>query len=254
MFFSIQFYRTLAIILALLFVPFLAHSAGNIGLNFSQVIDDQSIGVVGEYEIDGNRADFEIDGQLQSGDIYRGKVHAELVFDVSAVDIKLFSDTTMKGYTLDGLGRDTNIGVALTVPVESLNFDIGIGGNSATPWGAPNALSELVPKGYDESELETLGLGSVHPAPRGIPFQDGMFLKGFVATGFKKGNVDIDIKGILQLTGEDKAHQVKTTFDTSRELFGSVTWNIGAEVILMTYQDEIHYEKALFTGFGYQWE
>ncbi|MDE0014870.1 MAG: hypothetical protein OXU51_01700, partial [Candidatus Poribacteria bacterium] len=64
----------LAILFALL--TDFVHGAGNIGFTYSQVIDDQSGGVTAEYEHDGEIIDFEIDGQLQSGDIYRGKAHA----------------------------------------------------------------------------------------------------------------------------------------------------------------------------------
>ena len=244
---------SMLVMLILLCCSLFAHGAGNIGFNFSQVIDDQSAGLFGEYEYDGEGVGFEIDGQLQSGDVYRGKTHAEITFYVSAVGIKLLSDTTAKGYTLDTLGRDSNVAVALTVPAGDLNFDVGIGGKQASPWGAPNALSELVPKGYDQTELEALGLDKVTPAPRGLPFQEGAFLQTYIATGFKRGGVDIDIKGIIQLTGEEKAHQVLTSFDTSRNIGGNFTLNIGAEVGVMSYQKSIHSEVAIFTGLGYKW-
>ena len=85
MFFS-RFWMILAMLFVLLFAQFhvYALSTGNIGFNFSQVIDDQSIGLTGEYNYDGDGFGFEADGDLQSGDIYRGKLHAEFTFDVSS--------------------------------------------------------------------------------------------------------------------------------------------------------------------------
>lgn len=249
-------FRTLLlmwVIAAMLIVSQAFAQTGNIGINFSQVIDDQSAGANGEYEYDGDGWGFEIDGLLQSGDIYRGKLHGEVTFDISYVGIKLLTDTTLKGYTLDGMGRDSNLYAAITVPTGDLNFDIGIGGKQASPWGAPNALSELVPKGYNETELEALGLDTVTPAPRGLPFQDGAFLQAYIATGFSKSDIDIDIKGILQLTGDEKAHQVLTSFDTSKPLFGNFTLELGAEVIVMAYQDALHSEVAIFSGVRYKW-
>ena len=256
----IQFLLTLMLAMALLISQPTHAQTGNIGFNIQQVIDDLSAGLNGEYEYDGNGWGLEVDGNFQTGDIYRGKGHAELTFDVSYIGIKLISDLNAKGYTLDTIGKSNNLYIALTVPMESLNInleglniDIGIGGKKATPWGAPNALSELVPKGYDETELEALGLANVTPAPRGVPFQDGAFLQAYFATGFSKNDVDIDVKGILQLTGAEKAHQLKTTFDTDRELEGNFVLNLFGEIVLMTYQDALHYETAGGIGIGYKW-
>ena len=248
------FFILIAFALILLFSPSLhAESSGNIGFNFAQVIEDTALGVNGEYEYAGEGWNLEADALLQAQDVYRGKGNTEVTFDVSSVGIKLILQNRGKGYSLDTMGFDNNAFVALTVPTGDLNFDIGIGGKKASPWGTPNALNELVPKGYDESQLEALGLQNVFPAPRGLPFQDGTFLQTYISTGFSKGEVDIDLKGIVQITGKNKAHQVLTSFDTQKELFDNVSLNLGAEVILMSYQDEIHYETAWFAGVGYNW-
>ena len=86
-----------------------------------------------------------------------------------------------------------------------------------------------------------------------MPFQDGAFLQTYFATGLETHGWEVDIKGILQLTGEDKAHQVLTSFDKQYALWGNFTANIGAEIIVMRYQDAIHTESAWFTGIGYNW-
>lgn len=254
--FSVRFYLLLAMICALLFVPpVFSESGGNIGLTYNQVIDDRSGGLLGEYSYGAEMFDFEIDGDLQFGDIYRAKVHAEVVFGPPAVGIKIATDITGKGYTLDTMGRDQNASIALNIPVRDsgLEVDIGIGGKNASPWGAPNALSDLVPKGYNQTELEALGLDQVFPSPRGLPFLDGSSLNSFIATGFEKGNVEVDVKAILQVTGADKAHQVITHLETSRELFAGIRATIGIEVALMHYQEVIHYETAMMTTFGFAW-
>lgn len=251
---TVQFILAITIAAVLLFtMPAFSQGTGNIGFSFSQVIDDQSIGLIGEYEYAAESYDFKVEGQLQSGDVYRGKSHAEIVFDISKIDVKLAADTTAKGYTLETLGRDTNFTVGLTVPVKSFDVEVGMGGNSSAPWGAPNALNDLVPKGYDQSELEALGLQNVHPAPRGIPFRDGASVNTYIATGFDRHGIEVDAKGVLQLTGEDKAHQIITYFETSKNLMDRLTATIGAEVAVMAYQNKLHSEVAIFSGLGYKW-
>lgn len=243
----------LAILFALLTDS--VHGAGNIGFTYSQVIDDQSGGVTAEYEHDGETIDFEIDGQLQSGDIYRGKAHAEVVFRLgSTVGLKPFVDITAKGYTLDGLGREQNYGLAGTVKVGDLDFDIGVGGRNSNPWGEPNALDELLPKGYNEDELKALELDKVHPAPKGIPFKSGNSVIAFASTSLEKGNFEIDLKGVFEVAGEgDKAHQIHANFETNRNLFGNVDLIVGLQVATQFYQKNIQYESAVLTTIGYRW-
>lgn len=243
----------LAILFALLTDS--VHGAGNIGFTYSQVIDDQSGGVTAEYEHDGEIIDFEIDGQLQSGDIYRGKAHAEVVFRLgNSIGLKPFVDITAKGYTLDGLGREQNYGLAGTVKVGDLDFDIGVGGRNSNPWGEPNALDELLPKGYNEDELTALGLDKVHPAPKGIPFKSGNSVIAFASTSLEKGNFEVDLKGVFEVAGEgDKAHQIHADFETNRNLFGNVDLIVGLQVATQFYQQSIQYESAVLTTIGYRW-
>lgn len=245
------------LMLAILFAWFptdFVHGAGNIGFTYSQVIDDQSGGVTAEYEHDGEIIDFEIDGQLQSGDIYRGKAHAEVVFRLGSIGLKPFVDITAKGYTLDGLGREQNYGLAGTVKVGDLDFDIGVGGRNSNPWGEPNALDELLPKGYNEDELKALGLDKVHPTPRGIPFKSGNSVIAFASTSLEKGNFEIDLKGLFEIAGEgDKAHQIHANFETNRNLLGNVDLIVGLQVATQFYQKSIQYESALLTTIGYRW-
>ena len=237
--------------MVLLALPSFAHAEGNIGFTFNQVVDDRSMGFTAGYKTDGEKVDFEVDGQLQAGEIYRGGGHAEIVFGLGAVGIKPFVDVTTKGYTLEGLGSDQNIGLALTVPVGDLSFDVGVGGKSSNPWGAPNALDDLVPKGYNEDELDALGLRNVHPSKKGIPFKDGNSVNVFIATEFEKANIEINLKGLLEVAGEgEKAHQFNSRFQTRRKVLGTVDLTVAFEIAGQLYQNEIQYETAVFTTWG----
>lgn len=245
---------TLLAAIAMFFISQEVAADGNIGFTYSQVIDDQSGGVTAEYEHEGEIIDFEIDGQLQAGDIYRCQAHAEVVFRLGSIGLKPFVDVTAKGYTLDGLGREQNYGLAGTVKVGDLDVDMGVGGRNSNPWGEPNALDELLPKGYNEDELKALGLEKVHPTPKGIPFKSGNSVIAFASTSFEKGNFSIDLKGVFEVAGEgDKAHQIHANFETHRNMIGNVDLIVGLQVATQFYQKSIQYESALLTTIGYRW-
>ena len=116
-------FRLMAMIAMVLLMTASAFGEGNIGFTFNQVIDDRSGGLIGDYEKEGELFDFEIDGQLQFGDIYRLKLHTAVVFDLGSVGIKPFLDLNSKGYILADLGYDQNVGLALTVPGTRLRLN-----------------------------------------------------------------------------------------------------------------------------------
>lgn len=225
--------------------------ANSIGGTYSQVIDDRSFGLTGDYQTSlTDRVGLEIDAQGQAGDIYKGRLQADLVIGVSTFDIKILTENKVKGYSLDSLGREQSIGLAASVPVENLNFDIGVGGKNASPFGVPNAFDTLVADGFSESDLEGKGLDAITAATRGIPFKNGNTVNLFVETGFTKGIFDIDVRGVLEILGEgSKMHQVNVDFNTSGKISGIVVTS-GIEIGLASYLDAIYYETALVTSFG----
>ena len=241
---------SLAILMIFSMVSVPAFGEGNIGFTFNQVIDDRSGGLIGDYEREWELFDFEIDGQLQFGDVYRVKLHTAVVFDLGSVGIKPFLDLNSKGYILSELGYEQNAGLALTVPYRDLRFDVGFFGSNAGPWGSPNALDELVVKGYNETQLEALGLGDVHPAPRGIPARVGQKFNAIAKTTFEKGDFEIGLKAIFELLGEgDKAQQYFARFQTGREIQG-IDVNVVAELGFMRLKGNIFNENAFFVTFG----
>ena len=138
--------------------------------------------------------------------------------------------------------------MALVVPIKSLTFDVGFAGRNATPWGKPSALDELVPSGFDQTELERLGLGSVYPEPQGIQFKHGNSVAALVATELDWQNIEIGMKGLVELAGEgDKAHQLLTRFQTSKGLTTALSLNLGSELMLQFYRDRIQSENAVFS-------
>lgn len=236
----------------LLLMMFAACAYGNsLGVSYTQIVDDRSLGVTGDYQTElTERVSLEADAQVQAGDIINGQLNTNLLIDVSTVDVKLLVSNKVKGYSVDTLGREQSLGVALTLPVDALNFDIGIGGKNASPFGTPNAYDTLVGDGFDERDLEGKGLDAITPAATGIPFKNGSTINAFVTTGFPLGIFDVDVKGTLELIGEgDRMHQVNTRFKTSGTV-GEVEITTAIEVGLAFYGDVIYREVATVTTAG----
>ena len=81
-----------------LFATQCADASGNVGVSYSQIIDDRSFGVTGDYETAiSDRVKFEADAQIQSGDIHNVKINTNFIFDVSTVDLKLLITNKGKG-------------------------------------------------------------------------------------------------------------------------------------------------------------
>ena len=230
-----------------------AATANTIGFTYSQIIDDRSLGATGDYQTAlAERVNFEADAQVQAGDIYNARLNTNFIFDISTVDLKLLIQNKLKGYTLNSLGREQSIGLAFSVPVESLNFDIGIGGKNASPFGTPNAYDTLVGKGFSESELTGKGLESLSAALKGLPFKNGNSVNAFIVTGFGAGIFDVDVKGVVELLGQgDKQHQAILNFKTGGKVY-DVNVTTALELSLMSYQDALHYETAVVTTAGFE--
>ena len=226
--------------------------SGSIGATYNRVVDQESGGISGDYNYMGNPFSFELDGQLQIGDLYRSKVHGEILFDAGSVGIKFISDFAAQGYELEAMGRSITAAIALNVPYRDLSIDIGIGGNNAAPWGKPNAFDTLVGEGFGEGDIEGLGLENINRASTSIPFRGGSFVQFFIATELERNGIDIDLKGIFEPFGSDKAQQLHAGFQTSRD-FGVVDVTARIEVGLMSYENMIYREGSTSLRFGRRW-
>ena len=230
-----------------------AHADGNIGVNYSQVADDVSAGVLAGYNYESGKVDFEVDAQLNIGDIYRNDAKAEVVFDVGLVGIKFITEITGKGYTLETMGRETNLRAALSFPTGSLNFDVGVGGQNASPWADPNVVDILTDAGADINDAEDFVEGRTIAFSTGLlPAREGNSAHIYVSTGFEKSNIDVDLKGVFDIFSEgDKANQLIGDFSTSRK-FGVFEVRLGYQIAVMAYQEDIFHESAASLFLGYK--
>ena len=240
----------LLICVALLFSQF-AYAEGNIAVNYSQIIDDTSWGLIGDYEHDRGSFDFEVEGQLQSGAIYNGNVDTAITFDVSSVGIRLFSNNKLKGYTLGGLGRTNDVGAALVIPTVDLEIAIGVFGRNGNPFGKPNAKDDLLPLGYDEDTLLSLGLDTLQPAPKGLTIEGGNSLNVSAETELEARNFEVEFKGLFEVAGEgEKVHQLLTNIATDGDLAIGLNWQAAVNIALQKYGADYELESAWFVGVG----
>ena len=224
---------------------------GNLGFSGNQVVDDISAGLTGELEY--QRPDLfkiDVEGQLNAGDIYRAKLTLTGTFDLGPVGVKLTSANIGKGYELATMGRNQTLTAALNVPLTplirgagGLAIDIGLGGKSAAPWGAPNLLNDAIPLGYDEGVLESIGAGDITPAPRGLPPREVTAAVLFAATSFEKDWLEGDVRLISEITGEDKGHQVIVHLQTQSDA-GWVVVGLAYEYGGLFWKGDFHSEHA----------
>ena len=240
-------------IFALIFAQH-ANAEGNIGFSFNQVVDQTNWGLVGGYETDGNPVDIEFDGQLQSGDIYRGKYTVAAIFDVSTVDIKLINEGTVKGYELNDLGREQNLVAAANIPIGDLEFDVGVFGRNAGPFGSLTALDILTEAGVNASKIEGLGLEDIGPDNPGLSLQLGNSVGVMIATELKWRRIEIGVTSYLQLASESetRVHQILVDLQTSRRI-GDIDLTLGLDIAGQLYGDVVEYEKSLFGSVGKRW-
>ena len=234
---------------ALVFVTSLY--ADSVGVTYSQILDDRSLGITADYSnAISDRITFEADGTLQAGDVFAGNLNTNIVLDIAAIDFKVLINNKAKGYDIDTLGREQSLGLAFTVPIEKTNIEVGIGGKNASPFGTPNAYDTLVGEGFNESDIEGKGLGTINPKATGIPFKNGSSINAFITTGFGMGIFDVSAKAIVELIGNgEKQHQAILNFKTGGKI-GDVNIKTAIEVSLMTWNDVIYREVATITSFG----
>lgn len=248
-----RFWLFAAMIVVLTFTPFTVW-ANSVGFTYSHAVDDANWGAHGDYEKDFDALGTELEGQIQSGDVYRGNIDAAVTFDLMSVGVRLFSENDLKGYELDSLGRENKIGASLVVPVNDLEFSVGIFGKNGSPFAKPSALDTLVPLGFIEDELVALRLGDVYPKDRGLRMKDGSAVGAAITTKFDVSRLEIEAKGLIELLGEgEKVHQLETEISTGGNLLGGFGWNVKANIVAQLYGGVVEYEVGGLSSIDYHW-
>ena len=249
-------YRTTLFILTLMLAALVAlpvFATGNIGFNYSRAIEDQNWGILGDYEHKADIFHFEVKGQLQSGDVYRGKTDLSVTLNTPLpIDLQLYSNNTLKGYTLDTLGRVNDAGAALVVPINSLNVSVGIFGRNGNPFAPRTALSTLTNAGFSEEDFTGLDLENIQLS-EGMSIKAGSSLNGSIETEFDIRRFEVEVKGLLELLGEgEKVHQLLANIATGGTLLQKFNWQISADLGAQLFGNVVEYETSWITSIGYE--
>ena len=105
----------------------LVHAEGNVAVNVAGVLDDNTWGVIGDYE----KGIFEVEGNLQGGEAYTGNINAAVTFFDY---FRISSKNTLKGHTLDDLGRTNDLGASFVLGLtDEIDVAVGITGRNGNP-------------------------------------------------------------------------------------------------------------------------
>ena len=238
------YFRFLTILFAtLLFSMFAVFAQANsIGFSYSRAVDDVSVGIHGDYEKSLGNIDVELEGQLQSGNIYVGNLDLSATF---IKYVKVSSNNNLKGYELDSLGRENVLSLSAVVPfLENYEVSIGVFGRNGNPFSpayelsdASNPLSEIIEKNA------------------GITMSEGSNWGVSVEAGFDVSMFEVDIQ--LLLDPENVRHQGILNIGTGGKLFNNFGWNANLDIISQSIDEEdsesvLEFETSTIIGVNYR--
>lgn len=186
------------------------------------------------------------------GGIIRGKYHAEAGIAYNGFDFVVYTDGMYKGYSLSGLGRQADVGLAVEAPESDIGgFHVtggaGVFGRNAGAFGPPNARDDLERLGYDPNVLDGKGLEGLNPPPSGLSFKAGNSLNLLLyAEAMHPKGFGAKVKLMPELAGEGDVavHQLIISPMASYELGERVSLEVSIDVGVQRYGDEIESELA----------
>jgi len=215
--------------------------ANTIGITYNKVAEDTGWGAIAN--LNGtltDAIDAELDVQLQSGDLIKGRYSLEVGYKAFVA----FQNGNIKGYTLDGLGNELDLGLKTQVKVGRLDVAVGVFGRNASEFAPRTAYSVLVDEnGFAEEGLPD-GLAAISPPPTGLKIHAGSNLNLLLSTELDVDRWDVAVAVMPQLTGAIKAHQALITAQTDVDISDNISLNLGGEVALQSVDSAVEYETA----------
>lgn len=206
----------LAAAVAFLSLSSLVHAGeGTLGIAFNQVQDETSLGAVLDYETALSDNPVNITAQLQVGDLHRARAHASIALPAFGTNVKAFADSHVKGYDVEDLATQTDLGVGIEIP----NTPIGVG------LAGRNTANDLTALGYD---------------PAGLTFDEGRSLHAIVFAEFDLDAVHARLRVLPQLIGDGgAAHQAHLNLATDIDAV-----SLGFDISAQTRDGKTEYETA----------
>lgn len=187
-----------------------------LSVNYSEVAGERGLGVSGALPFSKGIFVGNAEADLNAGgELIRGTYHVEAGVNIKGFDLLVYTDGTLKGYTLDALGRESRAGFdaeSRCIPIGdfTLAFSIGVYGRNGGRLTPINAAQILKNAGVNPDTLDKLpALAAITPDPPGLTMPLGN--AGGVAIGAELVHTPtktvVKIKGLPQLLGKgDKAH------------------------------------------------
>ena len=235
------FYLTLALMVLSLcmFLSPYAYSEGSFGFSYSRAVDDESIGIHGDIEKDLGLFDLEVEGQLQSGDMYVGSldISADIGF------IRISSNNNLKGFTLGSIGRENVLSLSGVYEVGDYEVSIGVFGRNGNPFKTSYELSDPIDP-----------LSEVIETYAGISMPEGSGWGVSLSSGFNASVFEID--GEVLLDPNDVRHQGNIGIGTGGDLLGNLGWIAKADIIAQSIKEDetrtLKFETSTIFGIDYR--
>ena len=218
--------------------------ANTVGLTYSQAIDDEAWGVIGDYEYQfTDNLKFGAEGQMIGGDAYAGNLDVALtLFD----NLRLESNNIFQGYVIDDIGRRNDLGASWVFLIGDTEFSFGLFGQNGNPFLPIYKLSD--PSDPDSAEL----------VDSGIRIKDGSTLN--LAVRFERDasvlnrSIEMGMRGLFELSGEkdtEKVHQLTVDLETGGSLAMGINWSAQISVDVQAFGEEVHWQRTITSGVNY---
>ena len=235
-----MFKHVLTLILLLGVVNFTTYAFGNsVGVNVSQALDDVSVGVHGDYEVElKDNLKLGLEGQGLAGDAYLGDLAVALTIGNDKLGVRAETNNHWTGYTLDDMGRTNDLGLSLVFPLGNLEVSGGVFGKSGNPFLPVYELSN--PNDPNSATLKDSG----------IVIKEGSTLNLALRTEFDWRNFEVGLRGLFEIAGEgDKVHQLTADVETGGGLLSTgFDWTLQWQLVTQAWGENITWQSAAILG------
>lgn len=210
----------LALIMAftVLLYALTANASGHISLNYAYNPIDSLVGLSGDYEKDFGGYEVETDGQLQSGDIIEGDLHAAVAFDMGPVQAKPFVEANI--VRTEDWGRTLDMGAKLNFPIGDLDIAAGLFGRNSDAFKPIETGTRVQGVAGSEKWKESSILN----------FNDLGLLNALIETQYQWKRVQFGVTGIVDISNRE-FHQIILDASTGWKLTSKLSLNVDAQHI-----------------------